>query len=82
MARTTAITATTPMPIESTNGIGERGSGRPSTIARWLALQWVKLVDGHQRTEPDHREPEDLASPGDVELGKELGGGDTRRDER
>jgi len=38
-ARTTAMTATDPMPMESTSGIGERGNGRPSRIAFSLDLQ-------------------------------------------
>ena len=38
-ARTTAMTATNPMPMESTSGIGERGNGKPRRIAFSLALQ-------------------------------------------
>src|ERR1039457_1319034 len=44
-ARMTAITATTPIPNESTRGIGERGSGSPLSIARWFAFQCRKLVN-------------------------------------
>ena len=43
-ARTTAMTATAPTPIESTSGIGERGRGSPRRIARSLARQCRKLV--------------------------------------
>jgi hypothetical protein len=38
-ARTTAMTATNPTPMESTSGIGERGSGWPRRMALSLALQ-------------------------------------------
>jgi len=38
-ARTTAMTATNPIPMESTSGIGERGNGKPRRIACSLALQ-------------------------------------------
>ena len=38
-ASTTAITATNPIPTESSTGRGDRGSGSPRRIARWFACQ-------------------------------------------